>query len=425
MPDSLSMIGRPSYGFTTLPPDAVRDDTRLGLTVAASLLLPELRAFFGEPFLRIMHHMIKAYREAPSDVNAVKQVWLTSSDLQAAVPISQETFWIGLPEMLGAEVATRRGSHHTAPDGSWRREVTREVLQFRGCRTIDQYVAKVSEMVTGWAHEQDQQLGRVIPVSGQRFSRPSAIAMPEGAKPEKRAEYALQDLHINTGDNSPVTVNAPISYAEKDGTASSTFSQKSVLRSESTREEGKERPRSERQRKKFVRVGVAAITVSTAIVIAALIPGAGFHSTAGSPSSLNSSNGLSSNGDSARRAEPETPPDGTCVNTCRTMRVGGSRTFDIDSWGVKEAISLGDLTSSGLTVKASHGTKIRAVSNSGRLDSADCPTGGKRDGSIQLSDGQRACLVTERGNTVMIQRHFNKSVPYDLFYVDLGFIPHA
>jgi hypothetical protein len=164
VPDSVSILGRASYGFMTLPPDAVQEDTRLGLTIAAGLVLPEMRHLFGDPFLSVLHQMIKLYREAPAAPDKGKEVWLTSEELQASMGLPRDAFWTALPAMLGSEIATRRGSSSLAPDGSWKREIIRDVIAYEDVRSVEDYVAKVCSIVTGWAKEQDQLTGRVPPV---------------------------------------------------------------------------------------------------------------------------------------------------------------------------------------------------------------------------------------------------------------------
>ncbi|MFG2882336.1 hypothetical protein ACGFYV_08430 [Streptomyces sp. NPDC048297] len=160
VPDSLSMIGRPSYGFTTFPVEAVQEDTRLGLTVAAGLVVPELRALISEPFLSVLHQMIKLYREAPASPDKGKEVWCTSVQMRSAISFPREAFWVALPTILGFEVATRRGSSNSREDGFWKREITRDILPYEDVRSAEDYVTKVCGFVSSWASEYDQLLSR-------------------------------------------------------------------------------------------------------------------------------------------------------------------------------------------------------------------------------------------------------------------------
>lgn len=81
---SLPRIGAPagsfgfSYGFTTHVPHILTEDTRIALTAAASFALDELRSDLGDPFLRVLHHMIALWRKAPRSPNEVTRVKLTS-----------------------------------------------------------------------------------------------------------------------------------------------------------------------------------------------------------------------------------------------------------------------------------------------------------------------------------------------------------
>ena len=76
IPDIDSIIGRASYGFTTPATEPVQNGARIGLTIAAGLVIPDIKKEFGEPFLLVLHQMIKIFQEAPTTPEIGKNVWI-------------------------------------------------------------------------------------------------------------------------------------------------------------------------------------------------------------------------------------------------------------------------------------------------------------------------------------------------------------
>ncbi|MGY4744475.1 hypothetical protein [Streptomyces sp. ATMOS53] len=204
VPDSLSMIGRPSYGFTTFPVEAVQEDTRLGLTVAAGLVVPELRALISEPFLSVLHQMIKLYREAPASPDKGKEVWCTSVQMRSAISFPNEAFWAALPTILGFEVATRRGSSNSTEDGFWKREITRDILPYGDVRSVEDYVTKVCGFVSRWASEYDQLVSRG-PLAPRHLEE-----IPVGRTPEEPKDQDAISRRAIEGQNQDRTKSARI-----------------------------------------------------------------------------------------------------------------------------------------------------------------------------------------------------------------------
>ncbi|MFF3517857.1 hypothetical protein [Streptomyces sp. NPDC002573] len=225
VPDSPDMLGRPSYGFTALPPRAVERETPVALTVAAALVLPELRQLISEPFLRVMHHMIKVYWETPRDPYVVKQVRITSEQLRAAVHIGDEALWALLPGILRNEIATRRCVSSIGPEAStWSGEIDREILRFRDCFTVEDYVAKVSEIVIGWAREAEDRYRPSPPIRRPPLPGVTAPVAEDTEPATGQAPHTFQQLHIHSGDHSPVNVNASMAYADQGGATASASS---------------------------------------------------------------------------------------------------------------------------------------------------------------------------------------------------------
>lgn len=233
VPDSLNILARPSYGYTALPARAVEADTPIALTVAAAMVLPELRTLIAEPFLRVMHHMIKVYQEAPRNPQAVARVPISSQQLRAAVPLDNEAFWTALPQFLRSEIAaTRRCVTTTDPqEGTWSGEIDREILQFRDCVTLEDYVAKTSQIVIGRAREASARY-RPNPMIRPVLPSSSAPQPGETAQPTGQSQHLGQQLYIDSGGGS-VRVTAPFAYADKDAEASAASSTNQPRKSQS------------------------------------------------------------------------------------------------------------------------------------------------------------------------------------------------
>ncbi|MFJ4981492.1 hypothetical protein ACIP6X_40310 [Streptomyces coeruleorubidus] len=138
------------YGFTVplRAPIGPRDRPRL--TVAASLVLPEVRMVAGEPFVDALRHMIDLYASRPLIVDDVPTIMLRSGELATAFPRLKPWFVKVLPDLLSYEPAISTGGAQLG-DGSWEREVTRSVMQFSGVKTVEDYIAKTTEIVTATA----------------------------------------------------------------------------------------------------------------------------------------------------------------------------------------------------------------------------------------------------------------------------------
>jgi hypothetical protein len=141
----------PSYGFTAGgdwrmmgPGDKVR------LTIAAALPLGELRTILGEPFLRVLHHMIALQNATVPSPNEVTEVWLESKELGVAIPSLTPEFLLALPEILSGEPATWGGGSsgpNPPHDLSWRKGVRETIDDYSDATTVEAYVARTCELI--------------------------------------------------------------------------------------------------------------------------------------------------------------------------------------------------------------------------------------------------------------------------------------
>lgn len=149
---SLPRIGAPagsfglSYGFTTHVPRILTDDTRIALTAAAALALDEQQSDLGDPLLRVLHHMIALWRNAPRSPNEVTRVKLTSEELQAAFPHMRPRIIGLIPEYLANEPLLS-SSRSRQEDGSWMMEIPRQVMQYEHAKSLRDYVSEACQQV--------------------------------------------------------------------------------------------------------------------------------------------------------------------------------------------------------------------------------------------------------------------------------------
>ncbi|MFF0094834.1 hypothetical protein ACFYSF_33495 [Streptomyces canus] len=141
------------YGYTTGMRPPIGEGDRVRVTVAGGLVLPELRAAVGEPFLRVLHHMIKLHTEKPASANEVTYAQLRSGDLRQAMPHLAPRFVEVLPDLLSYEPGIANGGSARKGDGSWEWNITRSVLEYRNVKTLEEYVEKTCEIVTAAAAE--------------------------------------------------------------------------------------------------------------------------------------------------------------------------------------------------------------------------------------------------------------------------------
>ncbi|MEV6537265.1 hypothetical protein AB0M86_48405, partial [Streptomyces sp. NPDC051639] len=162
--DSLPRIGASgsvglSYGFTSVVPRILGEDARIELTVAAAWALDEARADLGEPFLRVLHHMIMLWRNAPRLPNSVTKVSLTSADLQWALPHMRERIIHLVPEYFSREPLLHPPYINKQQDKSWTIDVPRNVM----------YYEQAASDLLGYVREACRQVHRVREEADREF----------------------------------------------------------------------------------------------------------------------------------------------------------------------------------------------------------------------------------------------------------------
>lgn len=193
---SLPRIGAPagafgiSYGFTTFVPRILAEDTRIALTAAAALALDELQSDLGDPFLRVLHHMIAMWRNTPRSPNEVTRVKLTSEELQAAFPHMRPRIISLIPEYIANEPLLP-SSRSTQADGRWTMEIPRQVMLYENAKTLRDYVSEACQRVHQ-ALEADREI----------FAAPEPVAdsdVGEKMRVPLRQEWILGDPIGDTG----------------------------------------------------------------------------------------------------------------------------------------------------------------------------------------------------------------------------------
>ncbi|OLZ74040.1 hypothetical protein AVW11_00815 [Streptomyces amritsarensis] len=140
-----------SYGFVSHPRPRVGPGDRVRLTVAASLVLPQVKMMAGDPFVQALRHMIDLYTDRPI-TNELPTVHLRSTELASTHPSFKPWFVQVLPDLLSHEPAIST-SGVNFPDGRWERDVTRSVMKYIGVDTVERYIEKTIEIVTANAAE--------------------------------------------------------------------------------------------------------------------------------------------------------------------------------------------------------------------------------------------------------------------------------
>ncbi|MFB7707490.1 hypothetical protein [Streptomyces sp. NPDC056105] len=134
------------YGFTLPMRAPIGANDRVRLTVAASLVVPQVRMVAGEPFVQALRHMIDLYTSRPTHFDQVPTIILRSGELKTALPNLKPWFVKVLPDLLSNEPTISTGGAQTG-DGGWEREVTRSVLQYRTVQSVEEYIEKTCEIV--------------------------------------------------------------------------------------------------------------------------------------------------------------------------------------------------------------------------------------------------------------------------------------
>lgn len=170
------------YGYTTAIPQHLRENDPIRLTIAASLVVEQMKEIIGLPFARVLQTMVNLYlKTEPSRRGEPPRPMLKAEKLRSLInrwePNSRRLyptrFIQALPELLSYEPALTTGSKNLPTDGAWQLEITRSVLLFRDVRRIEDYVAKTCETVTAAAAQHTggtSYTGRLlVPTSDSQF----------------------------------------------------------------------------------------------------------------------------------------------------------------------------------------------------------------------------------------------------------------
>ncbi|MET9520344.1 hypothetical protein [Streptomyces sp. NPDC002994] len=160
----------PSYGLTSHAGFHIADDDRPALTIAACLHLPELQPYMGEPFLRVLHTLIAMQRSAPLSTQEAARPRFTTADIERELPGLPKGFAARLPGILALEPATWGGSSGTSEDGTWWRELRREIRQYREVKTLHEYVQTTARLITAQSAE--------LPVAAPFVPAPAPVVAP-------------------------------------------------------------------------------------------------------------------------------------------------------------------------------------------------------------------------------------------------------
>ncbi|MDX3672683.1 hypothetical protein [Streptomyces europaeiscabiei] len=139
------------YGFTVPMRAFINPRDRVRLTVASSLVLPEIQKMAGEPFVRALEYMVDRYLSSPILHDDSPRPLMRSSELAAALPSLKPQFVRLLPDLLSYEPAVNTEGGAGFADGSWEREVNRSVWPFRHVHSVQEYVEKTCEIVAATA----------------------------------------------------------------------------------------------------------------------------------------------------------------------------------------------------------------------------------------------------------------------------------
>ncbi|MFF8932306.1 hypothetical protein ACF1AO_34140 [Streptomyces longwoodensis] len=145
------------YGFTQPRRSPIAENDRIQLTVAACLVLPEVRMVLAGPFVRALGFMVELYMLRPVDDAQVTEVILRSKQLMENVSGLSPWFVKVLPGLLSYEPSGISGGGVHTGDGHWERQVNRQVLKFADVPTVEEYVERTTDLVMA-AHDEFVQI---------------------------------------------------------------------------------------------------------------------------------------------------------------------------------------------------------------------------------------------------------------------------
>ncbi|SEB31625.1 hypothetical protein SAMN04490357_0185 [Streptomyces misionensis] len=136
------------YGFTVGPRTALAETDVVRLTVASSLVLPEVRMVVGEPFVRVLRHMVKLHTDKQFSPHEITNAQLRSEELAEAMPHLKPAFIHMLPDLLSYEPCISiAGSSRASNENSWWVGINRSILAFRDVSSVEDYIEVTSRIV--------------------------------------------------------------------------------------------------------------------------------------------------------------------------------------------------------------------------------------------------------------------------------------
>ncbi|MFE6460020.1 hypothetical protein ACFVP0_21535 [Streptomyces cinereoruber] len=141
-----------NYGFAVggarprLPGEPIAETATVRLTLATCYQLPEMIGWAGNPFVRVLRHMIELWDDKPVSPTNPGKAYLHSQGLAGELNL-RPSFVAALPDLLAHEPAALIGKGTAltgeggAPDrGPWEWEIARGVLHYRGVKDIHDYL---------------------------------------------------------------------------------------------------------------------------------------------------------------------------------------------------------------------------------------------------------------------------------------------
>ncbi|MFF0551058.1 hypothetical protein ACFYUL_19075 [Streptomyces sp. NPDC004311] len=166
--------GGTSYGFTRGLGPYIADGEQISLTIAAAAHVGELDSVIVPRFLRVLPYLVAVQRAPLTSSQQVQQPRATSEDLLRAFPEMPDFVTNWLPGILEGEPATWWGnsSGRDAAQGTWFRDLSREIRHYRGVSTLAEYMTAVAGHLAG--HDRSiTSPGAAVP----------AVALPYGSSP--------------------------------------------------------------------------------------------------------------------------------------------------------------------------------------------------------------------------------------------------
>ncbi|RPE39714.1 hypothetical protein EDD90_2731 [Streptomyces sp. Ag109_O5-1] len=135
------------YGYTVGVRFPVGEEDKVRLTVASSLILPEVRMMVGDPFVRVVRHMVKLHAGKRPSPNEVTYAQLRSDELAVAMPHLKPWFIKALPDLLSFEPGIATAGRNFEPDGTWSLGITRTIRAFRDVDSVEEYIEITNRIV--------------------------------------------------------------------------------------------------------------------------------------------------------------------------------------------------------------------------------------------------------------------------------------